>query len=215
MATLAYLTPDNPTSQLVCRVFHIPIEFNPAFTGALETLTDEFNWQEFGDLTAEQAAEYAFNYIQSEDDCSMRAIGSIVAWMHDTIPDYLVVCQGQIIYQVDYPLLWDVFNTNYKNPATGGMLLPNMNDHFISGTLAVSTLVTGGATWKTLSEENLPTHKHTISNGYGPSVVGGYIGEVPAMVANPTSTDTTAVGSGTAFDNRPSYYSMIWCMVAK
>ena len=110
---------------------------------------------------------------------------------------------------------------------------PNLLGKFIRGVPAATNPGnTGGSDSITLSEANLPAHKHgvnaetvghshTISGiGQGTLRAGGYQ-NVPAIIADqfgtPTSTvkdkintSSSTVGGGQAFDNRPAYYELAY-----
>ena len=110
---------------------------------------------------------------------------------------------------------------------------PNLLGKFIRGVPAATNPGnTGGSDSITLSEANLPAHRHnvnaettghshTISGiGQGMLKVGGNQ-NAPALVADsfgtPTSTvkdrintSSSTVGGGQAFDNRPAYYELAY-----
>ena len=110
---------------------------------------------------------------------------------------------------------------------------PNLLGKFIRGVPAATNPGnTGGSDSITLSEANLPAHKHDVNAettghshtipgiGQGMLRVGGNQ-NTPAIIANqygtPTSTvkdkintASSAVGGGQAFDNRPAYYELAY-----
>jgi len=53
----AYLTPDAGDGSTVARVLVVPIEYLPAFNGALGELARSYNWETYGDIDADQAAQ--------------------------------------------------------------------------------------------------------------------------------------------------------------
>lgn len=55
--TRAWLTPSASESGLIGRSLLIPLEYLPAVGGALAALTEPANWERYGDITPEQAAE--------------------------------------------------------------------------------------------------------------------------------------------------------------
>lgn len=56
---MGYLTPDETPTEATCRCLFIPDneQFIAIVRGCLQTLTFPENWDKFGDLTAEEAAE--------------------------------------------------------------------------------------------------------------------------------------------------------------
>lgn len=111
---------------------------------------------------------------------------------------------------------------------------PNLLGKFIRGVPDVTTNPggSGGNDTITLSEANLPAHKHdvnaeTVGHSHTISGIGqgmlraGGNQNVPAIVADqfgtPTSTvkdkintSSSTVGGGQAFDNRPAYYELAY-----
>jgi microcystin-dependent protein len=212
MARFGWLTPDTPTGQTVCRRFRIPFEFNAAFTGAIEALAQVWNWEEFGDLTPEGAAAIAFEFVQAEEDCDMWGIGCIILWPSATPPDYLLPCDGSVVARASYPELWEVWPAAYKSETS--ITLPDMRDRFALGAGTGNPWDTGGEASVTLTPGQMPAHTHSIANGYGPDVVMGYLGELPAFVPAPTPETTTSSGSGEAHENRPPFWCGVWCVIA-
>ena len=110
---------------------------------------------------------------------------------------------------------------------------PNLLGKFIRGVPAATNPGnTGGSDAITLSEANLPAHKHgvnaeTVGHSHTISGIGqgmlraGGNQNVPAIIADqfgtPTSTvkdkintASSTVGGGQAFDNRPAYYELAY-----
>jgi len=107
------------------------------------------------------------------------------------------------------------------------------------GTLGTDTYPlggTGGAASRVLTQANMPSHSHPLTGGggtaYGVGDHGGHNsgafgvagGSAGATAANgqtgngahshnvQTEVYSTAVGSGTAFDNRPAYLAINWAI---
>lgn len=110
---------------------------------------------------------------------------------------------------------------------------PNLLGKFIRGVPAATNPGnTGGSDSITLSEANLPAHRHNVNaetTGHSHTISGigqgmlraGGNQNVPAIIADqygtPTSTvkdkintASSAVGGGQAFDNRPAYYELAY-----
>jgi hypothetical protein len=78
----AWLTPDTPSGDTVRRVLHIPVEYLASVNGALEQLTEETNWEQYGAETPEQAAERMNEmmeayYVSHVTEDTAQRIGSI------------------------------------------------------------------------------------------------------------------------------------------
>lgn len=53
----AFLTPDTPGGDTVRRVLVIPVEFLSSVNGALEILAEAENWEQYGTMTPQEAAD--------------------------------------------------------------------------------------------------------------------------------------------------------------
>ena len=136
--------------------------------------------------------------------------GMIILWYGDTsnVPTGFVLCDG--------------------NNST-----PDLRDRFVIGAgNNFSAGNTGGSNSITLSEANLPSHRHflvsnnlvginnsnsnvsannQITKGTGPSnLFEGY--NLGATGSDAVSGRSSAVGSGTAIDNKPSYHALCYIM---
>jgi len=92
-----YLTPDAPDGN-VGRILFIPDTYLPAVNGALLALVDNWNWEQFGDETPDDATaamlamfqEYSLSNLESYTQMlgilspQMRSAGSPVAWADST-----------------------------------------------------------------------------------------------------------------------------------
>jgi hypothetical protein len=112
---------------------------------------------------------------------------------------------------------------NHNKNAT----IPNLEDLFIKGK-GIETQP--GANWRELSETNLPSHKHSITdNGHSHSFSiycaydkddSSFVGKGDDRRAETSGfytsksytgiTETNTTGSGAAFNNMPAYYALIY-----
>ena len=112
--------------------------------------------------------------------------------------------------------------------ANAGVGCPNLVDKFIKGKAVADSGTTGGANSKTLSLANMPAHNHGAAGshnhetGFRVRTIGQ--GEMFAIsdkeeaiqqktwVQSSTEPDHThnTQGSGSAFDNQPSFYTLIY-----
>jgi len=175
-------------------------------------LADAKNWEQYGDLTPDEASQLAFDTINNER-VNCMIVGTVIAWAGDTIPDALLLADGSIVNKDDYPLLWDVWPNAYKTPTT--LTLLDMRDKFIVGVGTHVDREAGGAADVTLDIDTMPAHTHSIGDAYGPSVLPGYVGDIPGFVPAPTAVATTSTGGGLAHNNMPPYLALRWCVVAK
>jgi len=150
------------------------------------------------------------NIIDSSGNASAFVTGMIILWYGDTsnIPGGFVLCDGQ--------------NST-----------PDLRDRFIIGAgNNFSAGNTGGSNSVTLSEANLPSHRHfVVSNSLGGQNRTGSNVSANNQVAKGTGAGnlyesynlastgsgasagrSSSVGSGSAFDNKPLYHALCYIM---
>ena len=150
------------------------------------------------------------NIVDSSGNASAFVTGMIILWYGDTsnIPGGFVLCDGQ--------------NST-----------PDLRDRFIIGAgNNFSAGGTGGSNSVTLSEANLPSHRHfVVSNSLGGQNRTGSNVSANNQVAKGTGAGnlyesynlastggsasagrSSSVGSGTAFDNKPKYHALCYIM---
>ena len=150
------------------------------------------------------------NIVDSSGNASAFVTGMIILWYGDTsnIPGGFVLCDGQ--------------NST-----------PDLRDRFIIGAgNNFSAGGTGGSNSVTLSEANLPSHRHfVVSNSLGGQNRTGSNVSANNQVAkgtgagnlyesynlastggNASAGRSSSVGSGTAFDNKPLYHALCYIM---
>jgi len=150
------------------------------------------------------------NIIDSSGNASAFVTGMIILWYGDTtnIPGGFVLCDGQ--------------NST-----------PDLRDRFIIGAgNNFSAGGTGGSNSVTLSEANLPSHRHfVVSNSLGGQNRTGSNVSANNQVAKGTGAGnlyesynlastgsgasagrSSSVGSGSAFDNKPLYHALCYIM---
>lgn len=207
---MPYLTPDDSGGAYVCRRIRFRAELAGAITGALETLTKDYTWEAFGDLTPDQTALLALealnDYLDSGDRCM---IGTLVWYWTQDPPYGTLPLDGGVYLGSDYPELYAKLHTSFKNPA----------GHFTLSRMAGRTLVAAGvaedsSTWGIndsggqptveLELEHLPIHSHSYEK-ITPTI--SPIGEIGGIIAiDDINTEQTGeVGDGVAHDNMPPW----------
>ncbi len=239
----AWLTPDSAPAATRCRRILIPDD--PAWlalvSGALVELTKPENWEQFGTVTPEEAADRAqvmfLEYLDAE--CM---IGTVQAYITQNPPSNCLACDGQIYQRQDYPLLYERINPALR--VTQDLFqVPDLRDRFIYGAGVLAPLDTGGAADHTLTAAEMPTHNHTTqphthidsghshwyNNSAGVTLLVVAPGEVPALAPNflpamtnpasasiqPEVVTVDSAGSGQAHNNLPPYVVLGYCVVAK
>ena len=150
------------------------------------------------------------NIVDSSGNASAFVTGMIILWYGDTsnIPGGFVWCDGQ-----------------NSTPDLRDRFIIGAGDNFNAGN-------TGGSNSVTLSEANLPSHRHfVVSNSLGgqnrtssnvsannqvrkgtgaSNLFEGY--NLASTSSDAASGRSSAVGSGTAFDNKPLYHALCYIM---
>lgn len=163
-----YLTPDAPiTDRTVCRTFRVPND--PAFlsllSGAVASLVFASNWERFGSLTPEQAADYFKQALLHEVTVEGCMIGEIKAFLTDELPSNVLLCDGSFYDRDDYPILYDKLPAQFRVSPTR-FLVPNLIDRSLIGAdpVPLSSLAELGeyigSREISIDESNLPTHSH-------------------------------------------------------
>lgn len=171
MPRRAWLTPNGPPIGRFCIKVELPdsAEFEALFLGALLSLTEEWQWEQSGDMTAEETAEFFWDVFQSiqHENCEelMMPIGSVFWWAghFGNIPPTLLECKGQPVDNRLYPDLFEVLGYRYGG-AYELFLLPDLVGRGIvgAGWYSYDLGETGGNAEVTLSASNLPPHQHGI-----------------------------------------------------
>ena len=161
--------------------------------------------------------------------------GQISMWAgdYDDVPSGWLLCDGSSVSTTTYAALYAKTGVKFGNSGGAGTFdLPNLTSIFPVGIPATTNPGgTGGANSLTLTESQMPSHTHTVSDpGHfheSPRHIGS--GSYYAQQYNagdnytynatpPTSTDTTGItiastGGSTSFDNRPTYLEL--CFIIK
>lgn len=207
---MGYLTPDSVPADTTCRVLVIPNnqEFIANVLGAIQALTFPENWDKWGVLTPEEAAEALVPMFDTlcfnEGVC--RVIGEIITSAGTVSPDPVkwLVCDGTSLLRADYPDLFAVIGTVYGAADGSHFNIPDYQGRTIGGSGTGSGL-TPRAVGDQYGEENhvltvgeLAIHSHndaghTHVEGNAAPTVGAAITGVPVPSAVP-AVGTTGLG---------------------
>lgn len=205
---MPWLTPSAGLG-VVYRTLAIPTPFLSQVSGALNSLSMAWNWEEYGDMTPDECAQAMSDMIDAYYEGNMF-IGMVVPYVTSDVPPNCLLCDGSQHARVDYPNLYAVLAASYIDDADY-FTLPDMVGRFVMGDDA-NEGVEGGEASHTLTVDEMPSHTHEIPGescfpyGATPEVcVAGSI--IPQ--------NTSATGGGQAHNNLPPYHGMMVLVVAK
>jgi len=218
---LEYATPDTIPAGTTCRSLFIPDDelFLGAVRGALQTLIDSRNWEKYGDLTPQEAADAMVDmfdmFCSNTGVC--RMIGEIFLWAGDSAPDNsnLLLCDGTHVSNEDYPDLWAIIGTSFGGTGATDFALPDMRTRVPIGSgTGYAYASSGGEEEHTLTEAEMPSHSHI----YTPPIFNvdieapGAPDPLAAGIGIPTSTSST--GGGDPHNNMQPYLVLNYYIVA-
>lgn len=102
------------------------------------------------------------------------AVGSVIIFSGNSIPEHYLVCDGSAISRADYSDLFDVIGTTYgSGDGVSTFNLPDMTGKVSLGESNYYTQGSfGGESEVTLIEDNLPSHLHAIpAHGHSNNIV--------------------------------------------
>lgn len=148
---LAWLTPDLEVNEAVqSKCISVPPFLSQFVIGAIQELTKPDNWEQHGDMTAEEVALMMWDVYESYlTPCEVNMVGEVKIWPIDTIPDGWILCDGSMHFPTTYPELYEVIGDTYGF-IKGRFRLPDYRGYFVRGRNAVAdgdiTLVHGSNT---------------------------------------------------------------------
>lgn len=192
------------------------VALRPALWGVLfnelQRLSSETSWRQ-DDPTHATPGEVALEFEKATDitvfsGCVM--IGQIIEVALDTIPAWILPCDGSTYARDDYPDLYDALHTNYHD-GPDFFHVPDRVGRFALGGIPVGSQ--GGEENHTLTELEMPGHTH-IYNEHVPGLALAP-GELPVATPVAAPIPTTSAGLGLAHNNMPPYEGSQFCIIAK
>ena len=219
MRRRAWLTGSSPaTGDFICRRIRVPndLALVMAVNGALLQLTMPENWEQFGPLSAPEAAalmsEMYEDYVESD-----WMIGAIVSYATSSPPSGCLPCDGSTFQRADFPRLYALLDPSLiSGPDT--FTTPDLRGLFVLGATddtSYPVFSSGGAAVHSLSLAEIPSHTHSYSPPI-PNVDLEAPGAPDILAAGlGLSAQTGAAGGGLAHNNMPPYTALRYCIVAR
>lgn len=123
----------------------------------------------------------------------------------ESIPPFVVLAYSGTAETI--PVGWAICDGQNGTPDLRGRFILGASDDHAANT-------SGGSETHTLTEDELPAHKHTVAgvtlaeNGKGGSLFSGGEDEISASA----SAETGETGGGEAFNIMPPYYVLVYIM---
>jgi microcystin-dependent protein len=237
VARFAWLTPDLPPTEDICRVLVLPSDANwlAVLSGAIIELTNPANFEQFGSASPEDCATvFSIMFDKfSNNEGVCRVIGEIITWAGSTSPDTKwLLCDGSSLVRADYSDLFTVIGTTYGAADGTHFNLPDMRSRSPIGAgtgTGLSTYglgSTGGEETHTLNTGETPIHSHSDTghtHGEGsalPAVGAAIVGvPIPSAIPSPSVTglgfaSLSNTGGGGSHNNLPPYIALNYLIVA-
>lgn len=183
--------------------------FKSALLGALFEMTVPNNWVEMGDVATSFAVEEAAQMIASYKFMNFNPfpIGMIMPFGGDTAPDGYALCDGSVLSAIDYPELFTVLGYSFGGSGDN-FNLPSLTNRVVVGAGGDYAIAeTGGEKNHTLTEDEIPSHSHTIGDTVTTLVFEP--GEVPALTPIPIIPGYTgATGGGQSHNNMQPFQAI-------
>lgn len=229
MTRHAWLTSDTvATTDFICRRLRIPNDQQliTAVNGALTSLIEEWNWEQFGTATPAETARLMFTMYTEYLESDACMIGTIHEYATTSPPPGCLPCDGTEYDREDYPRLYALLPANLIVDADH-FVTPDLRDVFLVGAGgALAAFDTGGESEVILTEAQLAIHSHTDA-GHSHTVHSHLVapvlapGELPVNIGNPIpgatgigSANIQPSGGDQPHNNMPPYYALPRCIVA-
>lgn len=215
---MPYITPNATPTASKCWRISVPDDtyMLAALLGQLMELTEVWNWEDDGGITAQEAADIWDGIFEQFAVGSFCMIGSLIHYISTSPPDGVLDCDGTQYLRVDYPDLYAVLPI--------GLIVDA--DNFITPTIQDSVLLAAGSTYSpedeggsethVLTESEMPAHTHT--SDYPTFTIDVKSVGAPTIETGsdpPIPHGTSSTGGGNPHNNMPPYYAAKVGIIAK
>jgi microcystin-dependent protein len=215
---MGFLTPETLPARRFVRRLAIPddLQFIANLSGALLELCDSENWQVYGSVSTDAAAEAALGMLMAYFNDNQ--IGEIVAYISAAAPPFVLPADGSSHLREDYPQLYEKIDPAFILDADH-FFLPNLTGRVLVGASPDFAFGSaGGESAHTLSVAEMPSHTHgNIPHSHAegiavpavsidapglplPSAIPG------ASVTGPSSITILSEGGNLAHNNMQPYF---------
>jgi microcystin-dependent protein len=171
----------------VCRTLRLPADASwlALATGALQELCEAENFEHYGSVTPDDAAEFFRDRVYEFGQGGWCMIGMVVPYVTGDVPAGCLPCDGGTYQRVDYPILYEVIDPVFIIDADH-FKTPDLQSRSVRGAAEnppAGVGATGGADTATISQANLPNISLTDA-GHGHSALPhehGYVGAVEVI----------------------------------
>lgn len=204
--------------------------------GALTALGIDANWEQFGAISASDAASAAREFIESMDMCKPD-VGMIAAFPTRAAPERWLACDGALYARSLFPDLVQVIDPFYFDSDGVSFRVPDLRGQTVIGVgqgVGLTNRLLGvsvGTETHALTPGQLAAHTHGMNHQHAYSQttylpgLAFFPGELPVVVppAVPipavTGVSSTLVtgnaGSGFAHPNMQPSYPLLYCIKAR
>jgi microcystin-dependent protein len=211
----AWLTPNTIPDTRQCRVLSIPDsdDWVAIVTGALLSLAEERNWEEFGAVSVEDAASAMWGMFDEFSAGGCMRVGDLKASLRSgDYGDCWLVCDGAVYDVDDYPALYDEIGNAFGGVSGSTFAVPDLSGRAVVGESASKPRGSSfGEESHLLTVDEIPAHNHSE---IAVSVTASLAGEVPATALQAVSGVTGSAGGGQAHNNVPPSISVTWLIKA-
>lgn len=218
---MGYPTPDTLPTETIRRGFEIPSDprFLACFMGALSTLCEPLNWELYGEVTPEDAAQAAtvmFASMTEGGTGGSMPIGTVFPSVSDIAPEGCIPCDGSAYLESEYPELYAVIPSGFKTESE--FIVPDLRGRTVIGAGMGDTLTqrdimsSGGTEEHTLVVNELPSHRHSMPTQTTNVSLGGSGTNVERAGSG---LNTGYVGGGLAHNNMQPWSALFYYIVAE
>jgi len=205
---MAWLTPfEDAQGGYDSRPLYIPRPFTPIITGLLYKLIDWWNWEEFGDITRDEAIATMQAMIDTYLEGN-QMIGVCFPYATADVPSNMLLCDGSAYARADYPALYAVLAAAYIDDEET-FHVPDYVGKVPRGTSGAQAVLEGADT-HTLIVDEMPPHDHEIP--YESCFPYGATPEV-CVVGGVLTQRTGSTGGGEPHNNMQASFGQPWGIV--